>query len=470
MRWRSRAGVALAAVCLSLAGCVYLNTLYNAREALDAGDRARLAGYARQADSAYRVALDKARASWEADSLGRWGDLGLLVRGQATLRLGDPESSQRLLGRLLERAEDPDLRARAQLYRGAALGETGRYEEAVQALNASLFGLAEESLRAEAHLWRGRVLLALGVPDQAFWDLGQARALDDRFLTPAALERLAWAIPAHEPAVAATALAALQRHRPAGSWADSVTILLAVAEERWGPVPAAELARDGELAWAPGPRDAFRLYRAALLGRAGRDRPARTAWGRIVEDDGPGAVTARVELSRWVLRQGRDLAALDTAGRILDPLVDDTVPPLLHSIRAVGLLADRGLRPGAAPRFASLFLAGERARDDLAAPGLAGTLFLAAAAAADGGPWRGKALLAAAALDPDRLLDSGPLSARYRTLLRGGDPYVVRARNRYLATDTLATLDAVLQDRMDAADRRVQDQLRRLSAAGGNGP
>lgn len=468
----TRLRVVLALACVSLAGCVYLNTLYNAQAALDAGDRARLAGYSLRADSAYRSALQKARASWVADSLGGWAGTSLLLWGQATLRLGEPEASQLLLARLLGRTRDPALRARAQLYRGAALGETGRHEEAVEALNTSLFGLADESLRAEAHLWRGRVLLALGVPDQAFWDLDQAARLDDRFLTPAALERLAWAVPADRPEAAAAALSALRRHRPAGSWADSVATLVAAAEEHWGAGPASDLAPDADVAWAPGPRDAFRLHRAALLARAGREGQAREAWGRVVGDDGPGAAEARVQLARWLLSRARTVVVLDTVQGILEPLTDDTVPPLLETVRTVRLLADGdGTSPGPeGAHLPSLFLAAERARDELAAPALARRLFLAAADDDTGGPWRGKALLAASALDPSLPLDGVELAARYRTLLRGGDPYLARARNRYLATDTLAALDAALQNRMDAVSRRVDDELRRLAADGGSGP
>jgi hypothetical protein len=140
------------------------------------------------------------------------------------------------------------------------------------------------------------------------------------------------------------------------------------------------------------------------------------------------------------------------------------VVDLLEEIRIVELLAARREEP-----FVSRFAAAERARETLGAPGLARRLYQAAALEPEGGPWRGKAALAALtlAVDPET---RWPAAELVQTL---EDPYVARALNRYLPADTLVRLEAALQPRLDSVvswarlEARRRDVLIRTRTNGG---
>lgn len=454
----------LAAAALVLGGCVYLNTLYNARTDYREGERARLEGQATAARESYAAALDGAAASFRRDSLGGWAYPSLLLVGQASFRLGDLARGRLALERVLREAPDPELRQEAGLYLGALMVQSGEYGTAVQLLNDALRENDRRELRAEGHMWRGRALLALEREDQGWWDLGRAVEEDRRLAIPAHFERMAWALHSGDQARAREGARGLLGDPAAGVWADSLSTLVERAARTWSPGAAAELLAPARSApWAPGPRDAVLLQRIRLLLASGDTLAAETELGWAGREAGPGSVPARRALAAVRLYGIRTPDELEAVRRVLLPVATDSaVVRDLEGLRTLEILADPELRS-----FASLFAAGEMARDELGAPGLARTLFTEAARDGGGGPWRGKAALAALALGDD----TEPMTALRLDLLRARDPYLARARNRYLPTDTLAVLDGLLQPRLDSVRVRARAEARRrdVLVRGGEG-
>ena len=197
----------------------------------------------------------------------------------------------------------------------------------------------------------------------------------------------------------------------------------------------------------------MRLQRVRLLLAAGETLAAETELGWVAQGTGPGSVPARMELAAIRLGQVDEPEQLDRVRRVLLPAATDSlVVPELERLRMVELLTDP-----ASGSFTATFAAAEVARDELNAPRLSRTLFTRAAQDSAGGSWRGKAALAALAVGPD----SRELESLRLTLLRNRDPYLARARNRYLPTDTIIRLDAALQQQLDSVRGWAMDEARR---------
>lgn len=457
---------AVLAASVLLGGCVYLNTLYNARTYYREAERARLGGETETAAELYRTALEKARASFVRDSLGGWADPALLVLGQASFRLGMLPEARLALERAYSNSRDPDVRSEAGVYLGAVLAASGDHRGALGFLNEALRETRREDLRGEGHMWRARILLARGEVDQGWWDLERAVEEDPRLDIPASLERLVWALASGDRRRAAQGALGLLQDPRGGLWVDSLSALAAVTARAWSPGDAAELLAPVRGApWAPAPREQLLLQRIDLLMEAGDTLAAETELGWVGQGAGPGAARARMAIAGIRLRQVDDPAGLESVRRVLLPAATDSaVFAELEALRVMELLADPEVRS-----FPTLFAAGELARDRLGAPSLARGFFLAAARDSAAGPWRGKAALAALTLGPD----DDEAAALRLALLRQQDPYLARARNRYLPSDTLAALDGALQTRLDSvrvwalAEARRRDVLVR-SRAGGN--
>ncbi|MEQ9569124.1 MAG: tetratricopeptide repeat protein, partial [Longimicrobiales bacterium] len=263
---RAAAGVLLGFVA---SGCVYLNSLYNARQRFEDGERARIEGRADDARIAYDDAIRKASASFRKEPEGRWADDALYVLGRAYLRRGDYARALGALEQAADRADDPSVAAGARLYIGAALAQVGDRPRARRLLDDAVVALAGDDLAGEAHYWRGRLLLAVGRVDDGLRDLTRAEQVDARLHIPVEFERLAWGIEADDTVRAVRAAAGLLADPVAGLLADSIGALVERAARRWGPGPAAALlapTRTGD--WPPGPRDRLLMQRVALLAEA----------------------------------------------------------------------------------------------------------------------------------------------------------------------------------------------------------
>jgi hypothetical protein len=200
--------------------------------------------------------------------------------------------------------------------------------------------------------------------------------------------------------------------------------MLRVEEGLRGSAAAAGLLRDvEESAWSPVERDAALMVRARLHLRAADTSAAVADAGAVAARPGSHAdeVSSRLFLARLALARTDRVAGLDDVRAVLLPVGSDTaVQRLLDGIVQVDLLAERAQDGDPLGWFA----AGEVARDVLAAPSLATTLFVGYASVTPAPLWRGKALLAALDVCPDpRQRDE----LRRRAAALAGDPYVTVA-------------------------------------------
>lgn len=441
-----------------LAGCVYFNALYNARQRLADGERARQAGRADEARAAYDDAVRKAASSYRREPDGRWADDALYVLGRAYLRQGRLVEARDALAEAVRITDDDNVREGASLYLGAALSLTGEPGRGLRLLNEAIRDLPAGPLRAEGHYWRARLLLGQGMADQGWWDLDRAAEEDPSLGVPAHLERLQWGVLRDDPVRAAEGAAALLALPQGAARVDSLGALVRRAERRWGPGPAAELlapARGGS--WPPVPRGEVLFLRARLLAEAGDTLAAESEAGWVAGGVGDAAVDARLLLARIRIRRAVEVEDLGSARTVLLPAAGQAeVRALAEEIRTVELLCEWAVETPEA-----YFAAAELARDALGAPILARHLFLAYAEAAPRGPWTGKALLATLALQGPSDED---VAIRGRLARMPGDPYVRESRNGFSAAggpSPLGRLERDLAARVEMLVERARAEARR---------
>jgi hypothetical protein len=151
--------------------------------------------------------------------------------------------------------------------------------------------------------------------------------------------------------------------------------------------------------WQPANRETLLLLRAQVAGAAGDSLTAVADAETVASGVGFTADRGRVWLARWHLARVVQPGELERVrGGLLAAVGSTEALILLDAIKTVGLLVERSGRRGQA---LSLFAAAEISRDQLGAPGLARTLFLAYADVDAGSAWEGKALLAALDLSED---------------------------------------------------------------------
>lgn len=391
------------AATLALAACAYFNALYNARRAFADAERAAARGDLGTAQNAYATSIEKAAKSLRRDPDGRWADDALYLIGRAHFARGDDPKAIAALHRLLASTHDPDLRAGAHAYLGAATLRLARPPEAAAHLDSAILDLQDDdgSLAAFAHLWRARARFTLGQDTTAWDDLDRAARQNGPTGREARLEAARRAIlDANDPARATTAFAALLRDKDAHRAADSLRQLTLHAAQRWDPATARRLLEPAAHApWPRAARELLLLHRARLAALAG-DTATATAEAHTIATRATGTVAdeARVLLARWQLASASELDHLEHARTLLLPaLANPEARTLLQTIRMIAVLLERA-RAGGQPL--ALFAAAELARDQLGAPALARTLFTTYAELDPQAPWAAKAILAALTLEP----------------------------------------------------------------------
>ena len=454
-----------AGLALVASGCIYLNGLYNAERAYADAERARLDGQDSLARAGYEQAAAGAERSYRRDPKGKWSDDALFLLGRARLRGGDWSGARSALEQARDQASDPDVRLGAILYLGATRVATGDGTEGVMLLDQALDGLGPGRMRGEGHLWRARHLLAQGLVDFGWADLERARLEDPSLRTSAALEWLTSGVLDGDALRAREGVDALLVDQKSAVRVDTVAALAAVESERWGARAGARLLGGADsAAWIGSARDRLILARAQLFLRAGDSAAARADGTRVVVSGGQRAIEGRLFLARLALGRLNRVEDLDQVRPLLVPAVEDpAVRALLEGTRQLELLAERGRQ--ASPL--GLFAAAEVARDVLDARRLAEALFLEYATLTPSQAWRGKALLAAAAVATD--------SAQAAFLLREAatlheDPYVAVAFARPGDSERYETLERGLRDALASllsdvtAAVRVRDMLVRPAA------
>lgn len=413
---------AATALVLLLGGCVYYNAIYNAERAFLEGERLRGLGRDSLAAERYRDVVRKAAAGFRQEPAGPWADDALYLLGRARFRDGSLDEAAAALRDARERTDDPEVRHGAAVYLGAVEILRGDAQAGLEQLNEAMAALPEGPALAEGHLWRARVLVRGEYLGGAWWDLDRAAALDPAVRVPAALERIRWGIHHREAARAREGVERLLSYPEGGAWRDSLETLLHGAAEAWGVDESMSLLDAApEAAWDRTERGRVRVARARLLHEAGAAARARDEAWDVASGIGPAAAEARLLLARWELAAARDLVDAREVVPILLPAEEDPrVAGFLARLAGMLDLADPGREDPL-----SLFAAGEVARDELGAPGLARGLFLAYADGVPEAPWVPKALLAAldvSGAEEDRAWIRGRLEGR------AGSPYVLAAR------------------------------------------
>jgi hypothetical protein len=425
---RARA-LSLVLVAGLLGGCVYYNGMYNAKRLAGSARKAERDGrtfeannlwgqvitraeslVARHPDSKYvdealvlkGVALARLRQCRAAVTpLARVpllpadaevSEEGALALGRCRLELGDPEAADAMLARVAE-SEDPVRRGEARLLRARTLRMTSRHEAAVALLD--------------------------GVPGR--------RAMNERLLALAGARRSDAAL-----ALADTLLATSDTST---RWD---TVAVAVGREDAATASALVDRLEKRPGTAPDARARLLLddaLRMAALDTARAE--ARLRQAASIEEAGPSTAQARLRLTR--LRLSRvtvpsDLPPLATelAAQVSAKTVISAEAGQLRETVTRILAAGDSAAAGAAQSDLRLFLAAESARDSLAAPVLAASLFRRLVEGTPESPYVPKAILAGAALDSVwgasvvPLLEMQYASSPYVAFLQGAEPYGYR--------------------------------------------
>jgi tetratricopeptide (TPR) repeat protein len=407
-RGLGRAGWVLVGVA---AGCAYYNGLYNANRLMGEAETAREQGRSGEARALYAQAAVKAESVAVRHPSSKWRDDALLLWGQSLRRGGECDEAVQPLQLAVDSSPDPTLRERAALELGACRVVIGEPDAAAIVL-APLLEAGDSAIAAGAALWKGRAELARGAsgaaiqdllrapPDSAAFDLARAYGAADSVSVARAVLQAQLAAPYEEDRWILTLdfLGARDLQAATDLTDDLVARSDLTAGER-----ARLLLADGERWDAIGEWDhAAGRYTEAV--RAAPDSlEGGVAGARLVLVDvkraaDPADLPELLERSRAVAERGGEAARLvGPAERLLREVVQALEPP-------VG--ADDAVR---------LFGVAEALRDSLEAPKLAAALFWRIAQDHPASFVAPKALLAAAALEPERAAAAlSLLTTRYR--------------------------------------------------------
>lgn len=434
---------------LLLTSCAYFNGIYNAHEAARHAEKDLRAGRDAEAATGFMNAAVKAETVLARYPKSRWSTEALFVAGYSEAMSENCPMAITRLERFLSRDVDDRKRERAGVALASCYVRIGKYSQATALLEPAL-GSKDRVVRERAALWAARAAIAMG-------DNARASALLSSVDVGASQWELAAASMQRGDYARAESLYILRASR-----ADFREELLTALRELW-----AEGHRDQVLAivrrYEPvrvRSQQKAKLYLtvAELLTDASSDSAARDLLLKVrrLSADSLLDREASARLTQLSLAPLRSMVDVKNAvasshesarGTKLQRQLEDNV--LLIS------LLDRGQDPTGA----ALFLAGEVARDSLRARALAGTLFLRAASPSFGSIVPPKALLAAAALDPDsadvyhqRLRERFPRSP-FLQMIESGDPPDAAA---------LAETDRLLRQWWDSAARYLADTLRTL--------
>ena len=411
----------LAALCLSLlaAGCAYYNGMWSAQHFAKQARTLEAAGRVEEARAAWARAAVKAESVAVRHPKSRWANDALVLRGEGLARSGACGPAALPLRRAVQATADRALRERA----GLALAECALEAGNVTAVDSALAGVAQSpdaGRRSRAAYLAGRAALARGdVAGATDWlarsnEPAAGPARTGAFL---AAGRIAEAVALMDTLGGrrfledywAAMLDALARAAGPDTAARALDRLLARRRLPVGP-RARLLLADGDRRAARGEVDAA-AARYAVVAQQARDSTA--------------GQQARVRAARLTTARAETSDELAAAERRLLALVDEGLTgPAAAEARAAATLVRRVLVVDTAEP-AAMFRAAELARDSLGARRLAGLLFLRLVRLRPASLFAPKALVAAAALLPERhdslvaVLDSAYAGSPYTLAFRG---------------------------------------------------
>ncbi len=420
--------VRLASVLL-LGGCVYYNGMYNAKRLAGSARKAERDGRTFEANNLWGQVITRADTLIARHPDSKYVDQALVLKGVALARLNQCESAVAPLGRAALLRADDEIAEDATLALGRCHLVLGNAAVA-EPMFARLAESRDPTRRREAILLRGRALRLTGRAGEAVPIL--ERSTDPR----AAEERL-------------LALAGARKREEALALADSL-LALQDSTARWDTMVVAVGREDAQVASAlvdrlqsrPGVTEPVRarllLDDGERLARVDSAR-ATARLRQVVALTGAAAAGERasLHLTRLELSRAASVADLTPIAKSLDERVAGRgelvgeAGELRQSIARIQA-ADDSASAGAAQADLRLFLAAENARDSLAAPSLAASLFRRIVESTPDSPYAPKAILAGQALDPAwgesavGLLEERYATSPYVAYLQGMEPYGYR--------------------------------------------
>jgi hypothetical protein len=430
---------------LGAASCGYYNGMWSADH---------FAAQARRQEHNGR--RDEARASWAAAAVkaesvvahhphGHWADAALVLQGEGLAKSGACDRAAAPLAGALASVKDPALRERATLAAAECSLDARNATDAEQLL-AALSASPRRAPASRAAYLSGRVAEERGDLVAA---AGSYARSSDAQAGPARARVL---LAAGRTAEALAFIDTLAR----GHFDEAVWALLLGAVGDGAGVTEASRALDHVLATGhvlTGSRarlllaDGGRLLAVDSLAAA----DARYQQVAAMVPDSSEGQAARVGRLRVSAAQAGSLAELRAVQTRVDRLAQaGTAGAALTEVRALQRLIQSVIPPGD-PGEELPFQSAELARDSLRAPQLAVSLFLAFAGARPASVFAPKALIAAAALSPERrdslmrVLDSTYGASPYTLALRGEPSPAYGA-----AEDSLARALGVVLERPSA--------------------
>jgi len=428
----SRASILLLVVAgAGAAGCVYYNGMWSAEQLAKEARRAEQSGSPFDARSYWARAAAKAESVVVQHPRSRWAEPALVLQGEALAKSGACDRAAVPLGAATRAVRSDALRERAALAQA----------ECTLAANAPATAARQVADVTKSH--------DAGRRSQAAFLMGRAAELAGDYASAADWYGRSGS-PAAPPARARVLLAA-GRAREALALLDTLAHRR-VREGDWGPLledvahsagpDTASRALDGLLARQgrhvrTGARGRLLLADGDRLLSAGRAPAAGARYAQVVAlmPDSLEGQQARVRALRVLATQADSVADLVALRRRLAAIVQGAATADARALEALlrHVLDAEDVQEGGQFRTAELV------RDSLAAPHLAGRLFVGFARAHPLSPFAPKALVAALAVLPDAhdslvaALDARYPASPYTLALRGADSPAFAAAEDFLA-------------------------------------
>jgi len=412
-----------------LGGCVYYNVMYNTKRLAGSARRAEREGRTFEANNLWGQVVTRAESLVARHPDSKYVDEALVLKGIALARLNQCDAAVTPLGRVSLLPANAEVSEEASVALGRCRLRLG--EPAVaEAMFARAVDSEDPARRREARLLRARALRMTGRQAEAVAALEESSdpvAVHERLLALASAGRREAALALADSMLTArdsaarwdTVVVAVGREDPA-----TASALVDRLERRPGTPPATRarlLLDDGlRLATVDSVRAEARLRQAAEADSAG--------------DFGEGA---RLRLTRLKLRRAGSVSQLPPIAEELDQriarkgAIAAEAAQLRQAVARV-LTASDSASAGAPQADLRLFLAAEIARDSLAAPALAASLFRTIVEATPESPYAPKAILAGRGLDPVwgesamPLLEGRYAGSPYVAFIQGAEPYGYR--------------------------------------------
>ena len=412
---------------LATTSCAYFNGVYNARQAEKRGDSMLRKGREAEASSHFATVAEKAETVLVRHGDSKWADEARYLAGRGWAHAGQCARAVPHLEYAL--ANDPlsaEQREEATLALGICRVEESRFADA-ESLLTSVMESRDRWRSSQGAIWAARSALRRGATEDALGYLSAAGAsvaeweLIAAFVTQQNLAR---------------AESLLTRRAEEGDYRPE---LLTILPRMWQAGRHDGVARTVDIYGAsrlrPGQQARLHLAYGDLLRQAGADSAAQAhfeATLRLSRDSLPGRQAA-VRLTALAIRDLATLTDVENAiARTAEFATQDPIQARLQqNLLFVNILLNRTDYTGA-----SLFLAGEIARDSLDARALAHEIFMRVPNTYGNSPVAPKSLLAAAAVRSDsseaylaRLREQYPNSL-YTLSLDGTDTPVIGRINR----------------------------------------